>query len=495
MLTIKPIQMSVFSGVLCLIMNEKCLELASRLVGSNYSRQAGEAMAGLSNKTAVLLEQGKLPQEGWEDREIEMLMAQLSAMDSNNFPSNCGVGEREGRIFSNLVARRNYNLGHGIGRSGDLVEVQPKAAGSSLINKLTNSMLLDIIKISGVTCVKDCFLVPMATGMALTLTMLALKKKRPTAKYVIWSRIDQKSCFKSILTAGFEPAIIELIKMGEELTTDLTAMKDAVTTLGPENILCIFSTTSCFAPRGPDDVPNIGRLCAQYQIPHIVNNAYGLQSSKCMHLINEAARLGGLDVFIQSTDKNLMVPVGGAIIAGFDKELIKEISQTYPGRASGSPSVDVFITLLSMGVSGYKLLLAQRKTLFAVLKSEMQTLADKYGLSVLESKNNTISIAMTLHETGKSATNIGSMLFTRGVSGTRVVTGSDNKSIEDVTFFGWGAHTDNCDKAYLTAAASVGMNEEDVKQFVKRVSKVFDKIRDDKENKEILSKKTSELML
>merc|ERR1711915_510887 len=188
----------------------------------------------------------------------------------------------------------------------------------------------------------------------------------------------------------------------------------------------------------------------------------------CMHLINEAARLGGLDVFIQSTDKNLMVPVGGAIIAGFDKELIKEISQTYPGRASGSPSVDVFITLLSMGVSGYKLLLAQRKTLFAVLKSEMQTLADKYGLTVLESKNNTISIAMTLHETGKSATNIGSMLFTRGVSG------SDNKSIEDVTFFGWGAHTDNCDTAYLTAAASVGMNEEDVKQFVKRVTKVFD---------------------
>ena len=72
-------------------------------------------------------------------------------MDSNNFPGNCGVGEREGRLYSSLVARRHYSLGHGIGRSGDLTEVQPKAAGSSLINKLTNTMLLDIIKISGVT--------------------------------------------------------------------------------------------------------------------------------------------------------------------------------------------------------------------------------------------------------------------------------------------------------------------------------------------------------
>ena len=83
--------------------------------------------------------------------------------------------------------------------------------------------------------------------MSLTLTMLALKKSRPQAKYVIWSRIDQKSCFKSILTAGLEPAIIELVRAGDELQTDLTAMRDAVTTLAPENVLAILSTTSCFA--------------------------------------------------------------------------------------------------------------------------------------------------------------------------------------------------------------------------------------------------------
>lgn len=42
-----------------------------------------------------------------------------------------------------------YRLIHGIGRSGDIAAVQPKAAGSSLLNKLTNSIVLDILKVAG----------------------------------------------------------------------------------------------------------------------------------------------------------------------------------------------------------------------------------------------------------------------------------------------------------------------------------------------------------
>jgi hypothetical protein len=46
--------------------------------------------------------------------------------------------------------KRNYNFSHGIGRSGDLVEVQPKAVGSSIINKLTNCLVLDLLKQCGI---------------------------------------------------------------------------------------------------------------------------------------------------------------------------------------------------------------------------------------------------------------------------------------------------------------------------------------------------------
>lgn len=47
-------------------------------------------------------------------------------MDSNNFVDNVGVGEREARVASELVAKRNYRLAHGIGRSGDVSAEQPK---------------------------------------------------------------------------------------------------------------------------------------------------------------------------------------------------------------------------------------------------------------------------------------------------------------------------------------------------------------------------------
>ena len=45
-------------------------------------------------------------------------------------------------------------------------------------------------------------MLPVATGMSIVITLLALRHIRSAAKYVLWPRIDQKSCFKSIITAG-----------------------------------------------------------------------------------------------------------------------------------------------------------------------------------------------------------------------------------------------------------------------------------------------------
>jgi len=479
------------------IMNARCYELAGKLVGDNYVKQGEEALKGLTSKITVLLEQKKLPPVGWEEQDITQFLSQLSAMDSNNFQANCGVGEREGRVYSGIVRRRHFGLSHGVGRSGDLTAVQPKAAGSSIITKLTNSMLLDIIKLSGVNSVKAAFLVPMATGMCLALSLLSFRSSRPNAKFVIWSRIDQKSCFKSILTAGFTPIVVELRKVGDELTTDVEKIESTIEEYGAENILALFTTTSCFAPRGPDDIPAVAKLAAAHSIPHIVNNAYGLQSSKCAHLLTEGARVGRVDFFVQSTDKNLMVPVGGAIIAGFDAKQISELSQTYPGRASASPAIDVFVTLLSMGVEGYKTLLKDRKENFEFLREELRLLAGRQGegVKVQEVKSNTISVAISIPQEGRDASALGAMLFTRGVSGTRVITGQENKSIGGVPFLGWGSHTNHCSSAYLTAAASVGMEQQEVVQFIKRLDKVLDKIKTEQRNREILTKKTNELML
>ncbi|KAG5261436.1 hypothetical protein AALO_G00304500 [Alosa alosa] len=462
-------------------MNSENFSLSEKIVSSSYVRQGSQARRGHEQLIRVLLEQGKCPEEGWSESTIELFLNELAVMDSNNFLGNCGVGEREGRVASGLVARRHYRLIHGIGRSGDIAAVQPKAAGSSLLNKLTNSVVLDIIRQSGVRSASCCFVVPMATGMSLTLCFLTLRHRRPGARYILWPRIDQKSCFKAMVTAGFEPIVIENILEGDELRTDLDTVQKKIDELGAENILCVHSTTSCFAPRVPDRLEELAVICAKHDIPHVVNNAYGVQSSKCMHLIQQGARVGRIDAFVQSLDKNFLVPVGGAIIAGFDEGFVKEISKMYPGRASASPSLDVLITLLTLGASGYRKLLSERKEMYNHLAHELSTLAQQHGERLLHTPHNPISMAMSLSglqaHSDQAVTQLGSMLFTRQVSGARVVPLGVEQMVSGQLFRGFMSHAEAYPCPYLNAASAVGIARGDVDLCMKRLDKCVRSLR------------------
>ncbi len=55
-----------------------------------------------------------------------------------------------------------------------------------------------------------------------------------------------------IFHPGLEPVVVENVLEGDELRTDLCAMEKCMTDLGAENVLCVLTTTSCFAPRGLD---------------------------------------------------------------------------------------------------------------------------------------------------------------------------------------------------------------------------------------------------
>lgn len=458
-------------------MDVSSFDIAKKLLPANYAQQASDSFSAQKNKINALFEHRKCPEEGWSEAAIELLLHQIAMMDSNNFHGNCGVGEREARFASGIVARRHYRMGHGIGRSGDIAEIQPKAAGSSLIGQLANAFALDILKSSGVPSTKHCFVVPLATGMSLVLCLRHLHNKKPDAKYVLWPRIDQRSCFKCILTAGLTPVVIENILIGDELQTDVNAIVQQIELLKPENVLCVLTTTSCFAPRTPDKLEDVAKVCKQYCISHVVNNAYGVQSSKCMHLIQQASRVGQVDVYVQSTDKNFMVPVGGSIIAGFDKKFIEEIGKTYPGRGSGTPSLDLFITLLNLGKYKYQQLLLQRKEMWKYLKSELEKVASRHGERLLNVNHNPISVAISLKNVStsgpKKVTRIGSMLFKRLVSGTRVVAPGEVKDIQGYSFVNWGSHSNIYPHSYLTAAAAVGITKEDIDKFVKILDKVL----------------------
>lgn len=123
-------------------------------------------------------------------------------------------------------------------------------------------------------------------------------------------------------------------------------------------MLCVLSTTSCFAPRAIDNVEDIGTLCKEFDVYHMVNNAYGLQCSRIAQDLMSCCQKGRLDVLVSSTDKNFMVPVGGSIVySPKKKDIVDKINKMYPGRASGSPIVDLFVTQLSMGESTFRSLL------------------------------------------------------------------------------------------------------------------------------------------
>jgi O-phospho-L-seryl-tRNASec:L-selenocysteinyl-tRNA synthase len=165
-----------------------------------------------------LLSQRQLPREGWDGHQIQLLMRDLSLMDSNNFADNVGVGEREGRVYSSLVQERYRGMTHGVGRSGDLTAEQPKAAGSSVMSRLTHLMVLvpptdlpfspwseccalncgpnnaltlypifsicgpqaaHALKIAGLSNVSNVVVLPVATGMSITLSLMGAQSLRP----------------------------------------------------------------------------------------------------------------------------------------------------------------------------------------------------------------------------------------------------------------------------------------------------------------------------
>eukprot|EP00921_Rhytidocystis_pertsovi_P009315 GHVQ01014996.1.p1 GENE.GHVQ01014996.1~~GHVQ01014996.1.p1 ORF type:complete len:313 (-),score=32.31 GHVQ01014996.1:2815-3753(-) len=267
-----------------------------QFIGRSQAKQAHEIKVARDRRIRSVLHSKRMPQEGWDWITVETFLNQLSACDSNNAIDNVGVGEREGRVFCENVKRRHFGFVHGIGRSGDISALQPKAHGSSVANALTNSLVLDAIQLAGIHCAAAAVVLPLATGMTLSLCFSSIRESLRQEigydysckkKYVVWSRIDQKSCFKAILSAGLCPSVVELQLDGDTLRTDVEAIRERIHVLGHENILCVVTTTSTFAPRVPDDVEAVAKLCKEENIHHVVNNAYGLQCTYCCHLIEQ----------------------------------------------------------------------------------------------------------------------------------------------------------------------------------------------------------------
>eukprot|EP00042_Codosiga_hollandica_P050803 m.615138 g.615138 ORF g.615138 m.615138 type:complete len:207 (-) comp58160_c0_seq5:32-652(-) len=134
-----------------------------------------------------------------------------------------------------------------------------------------------------------------------------------------------------------------------------------------------------------------------------------------------------------------------------------------------------------MGVSGYTRLLKERKENYDYLKSKLEAFAKGHGERLLETKHNPISLGMTLtslaagtQTSPKDISFLGSILFTKCISGTRVIVSSgETTQVAGVPFRSYGAHIDHYPVPYLTAAAAIGMTQHDVDVFIDRLGKAF----------------------
>ncbi|MFH4979582.1 hypothetical protein AB6A40_006291, partial [Gnathostoma spinigerum] len=111
-----------------------------------------------------LVKKPKIPDHGWPEQMLELFLMWLAVQDTNNRMDKMpiGAGEREGRVACSLVRRLHFGMSHGIGRSGNLTEVQPKALGSSAINLIGNKFAVEAIRSIGISTCAAALVVPVA---------------------------------------------------------------------------------------------------------------------------------------------------------------------------------------------------------------------------------------------------------------------------------------------------------------------------------------------
>jgi O-phospho-L-seryl-tRNASec:L-selenocysteinyl-tRNA synthase len=141
-------------------------------------------------------------------------------------------------------------------------------------------------------------------------------------------------------------------------------------------------------------------------------------------------------IFVQSGDKNFLVPVGGSVVASPHAELVDAVAAMYAGRASGAAALDMFATLCEMGRNGWLAIQRQRLALLPVFQQRMRDWAAARGEDLIAHPGNDISFGVTLRNYKGSAparaggsssgttttpAALGGALFRASVTGPRVL--------------------------------------------------------------------------
>eukprot|EP00980_Cylindrotheca_fusiformis_P030126 scaffold24419_cov196-Cylindrotheca_fusiformis.AAC.3 len=151
-----------------------------------------------------------------------------------------------------------------------------------------------------------------------------------------------------------------------------------------------------------------------------------------------------------------------------------------------------------MGLNGYKRLLREREEMVESFSQRLESVAKKHGERLLSCQSNTISFGITLDglarkpppqtegeneknnddedylkSIAREISSFGAMLFSRCVSGTRVIPRGEVKKMGDYKFVGFGSSTTHYRHAYMTAACAIGVSQQELDEFFIRLDKTL----------------------
>ncbi|TFG26855.1 O-phosphoseryl-tRNA(Sec) selenium transferase [Candidatus Thorarchaeota archaeon] len=393
------------------------------------------------------------PEKPMTDSQLEIMFKILSSMDTDKDPEAARVGEREARVYSSYVERLSAGFNHGVGRSGQLNEPQPKAVGSSVMQQLANTVALDAIKKLGLSNIRTGLVTPLSTGMSLALVLGGLRRELGIRK-ILYPRIDHKSPQRGISFTGIEEIIIPTLLEEDAVQVDIGALESAISKTPSCGVL---ATTTFFPPRESDPVKQIAKMCGEHDVPLVINNAYGVQSQSIMDHIRSAIDAGRVDAIVQSSDKNFLAPVGGSIIVSPNPQIIEWASDTYAGRASAAPIAQTLAALLALGLNNYNALQQQQLENIALLKEKMHQFSESIGQRVLQVEN-PIACAITMDNI--DVRELGARLYNERVTGPRAVEKGS-----------YGSSIDNYPHSYLVMNAAIGARKIDIENATTKLYK------------------------
>lgn len=416
----------------------------------------------------IVLEQKAVPKKPWSDEQIEFFLQILSQMDTDKDMEAARVGEREARISSKIHLKTSAGFCHGVGRSGFLTAPQPKAPGASMMYEITNYLARNFFKNFGLPNIKDAIVVPLCTGMSLSLCLSALKpdwndESLLSKRVVLVPQIDHKSIIKSLELIGVKSKVVKGKIFGDAVRVPIEDIKNEL----DDNCFAIISITSFFPPREHDDLKEISKLAKENDLVHVIINAYGVQSSEWMKLIRAAIDAGRVDAVIQSTDKNFLTPIGGAVITSPSKDTIEKISQAYAGRASATPVVNFLISMLSLGIEGYQKLLEEQQDNRKLLELKLKEVANEIGERVLDVFN-PVAVAISLEKFKKEQLlALGGALYNLRVTGPRVFDPNEDE---------FGTCCNTYSTPYIVMNAAIGVRSTDIISAVEKFKKAYEQV-------------------